>query len=123
MAREQYREAKLTIVDEATTKDGRPNWRAAVWALEKAFPQDYGRPPRPRREAEGSRPGWQAAASILENAFPQEYGDPALTGQQGAAPSLPAPQGVPEPHRELIAVLLEENEELRAQLNALVPEN
>jgi hypothetical protein len=67
--------------------------------------------------------GWQAAASILENAFPQEYGDPTLTGQQGAAPGLPAPQGVPEPHRELIAVLIEENEELRAQLNALVPEN
>src|SRR3954454_13493652 len=43
MAREQYRESKLAIVDEAKTADGRPDWRAAVWALEKAFPEDYGR--------------------------------------------------------------------------------
>ena len=43
MAREEYRDAKLAIVDEAKTKDGRPEWRAAVWALEKAFPEDYGR--------------------------------------------------------------------------------
>jgi hypothetical protein len=43
MAREQYRDAKLAIVDEAKTADGRPECRAAVWALEKAFPEDYGR--------------------------------------------------------------------------------
>src|SRR5215207_9202813 len=50
MAREQFREARLAIVDEATTRDGRPDWRAAVWALEKAFPADYGKPAQPRRE-------------------------------------------------------------------------
>jgi hypothetical protein len=43
MAREDYRETKLAIVDEAKTADGRPDWKAAVWALEKAFPEDYGR--------------------------------------------------------------------------------
>src|SRR3954464_12963658 len=43
MAREQYREAKLGIVDEAKTGDGRPDWHAAAWALQKAFPADYGR--------------------------------------------------------------------------------
>ena len=42
MAREQYRDAKLAIIDEATTPDGRPDWRAAAWALVHAFPQDYG---------------------------------------------------------------------------------
>src|SRR5947209_6771835 len=53
MAREQFREAKLAIVDEARTRDGRPDWRAAVWALEKAFPEDYGKAARSRREADG----------------------------------------------------------------------
>lgn len=43
MAREQYRDAKLTVVDEAKTADGRPNWRAAARALAKAFPEDYAR--------------------------------------------------------------------------------
>jgi hypothetical protein len=43
MAREDYREAKLAIVDEAKMADGRPDWRAATWALAKAFPEDYGR--------------------------------------------------------------------------------
>jgi hypothetical protein len=43
MAREQYRDAKLGIADEATTEDDRPDWRAAAWALAKAFPEDYGR--------------------------------------------------------------------------------
>jgi hypothetical protein len=42
-AREQYRAAELGIADEATTEDGRPDWRAAAWALAKAFPEDYGR--------------------------------------------------------------------------------
>src|SRR3954469_576207 len=50
MARAKFLEAKLTIVDEAKTKDGCPDWRAAAWALAKAFPEDYGRRARPRRE-------------------------------------------------------------------------
>ena len=81
MAREQFREAKLAIVDEARTRDGRPDWRAAAWALETAFPEDYGKPARPRRGAEGGRKGWRQAASVLEQAFPEEYGDPALAGR------------------------------------------
>ncbi len=49
MAREQYRDAKLAIVDEAKTADGRKDWRAAAWALAKAFPEDYGRSAAPAR--------------------------------------------------------------------------
>jgi hypothetical protein len=124
MAREQFREAKLAIVDEAKTADGRPNWRAAVWALEKAFPEDYGRPAR-RREEKRDEPDWMASASVLAKAFPDEYGDPNLAGQPGARAGLPGPQGSPEvpaAAREMIAVLLEENEALRAQLNELISE-
>jgi hypothetical protein len=72
MAREQFREAKLAIVDEATTRDGRPDWRAAAWALEKAFPEDYGKPamaerPLDRLKAFGpgagaAGPGWSGPA-------------------------------------------------------------
>ncbi len=76
MAREQFRETKLAIVDEARTRDGRPDWRAAAWALEKAFPEDYGKPARPRRVTTGGRMGWKQAAAVLEQAFPEEYGDP-----------------------------------------------
>ncbi|HEV7401307.1 MAG TPA: hypothetical protein VGO11_00190, partial [Chthoniobacteraceae bacterium] len=84
MAREQFRESKLAVVDEAKTADGRPAWKAAAWCLEKAFPADYGK----------ARSG----------------------GAPASLPALPAPPEVPEAHRELIAVLIEENEELRAQL-------
>ena len=52
MAREQYRDAKLEIVDEAKTADGRPDWRAAAWALQKAFPEDYGPSAGKKREEE-----------------------------------------------------------------------
>jgi hypothetical protein len=63
MAREQYRDAKLAIVDEARTADGRPEWRAAIWALEKAFPEDYGRrataaPSAPPVATRASMAGW-----------------------------------------------------------------
>jgi hypothetical protein len=126
MAREQFRESKLAIVDEAKTADGRPNWRAAVWALEKAFPEDYGRPARPRREANGDRMDWRASAAILEREFPEEYGDPAMAGRQGAGTALPGPSGSPEtsrPNPDLVEMLLQDNEELRAQLRALIPES
>ena len=43
MARERDRDAKLAIVDEAKTADGRPDSRASAWALAKALPEDYGR--------------------------------------------------------------------------------
>jgi hypothetical protein len=124
MAREKFREAKLAIVDEAKTRDGRPDWRAAVWALEKAFPQDYGRRARPRREEEGERMGWMASASVLANAFPEEYGDLARAGKAGAGPALPRSQDSADdwrPSREMIGGLIEENIELREQLNALLP--
>jgi hypothetical protein len=42
-AREQYRDAKLAIVDEARTADGRPEPDAAAWSLANGFPVDYGR--------------------------------------------------------------------------------
>ncbi len=61
MAREQYREAKLAIVDEAKTADGRPVWRAAIWALEKAFPEDYGR----RAAAAPSAPAVASRSSLM----------------------------------------------------------
>ncbi|HEV7404359.1 MAG TPA: hypothetical protein VGO11_15570 [Chthoniobacteraceae bacterium] len=119
MAREQFRESKLAIVDEAKTKDGRPEWRAAIWALEKAFPEDYGKPARPRQARESGGMGWEASASVLERAFPEEYGEPGLAERPGAGPGLPGPH----PDRELVGLLLEENEELRAQLRALIPES
>ena len=50
-AREYYRQAKLAMINDATHPDGRPDWRAAAWALEKAFPQDYGK--RSRRQTFG----------------------------------------------------------------------
>ena len=133
MARAKFREAKLTIVDEAKTKDGRPDWRAAAWALEKAFPEEYGRRARPRRETEGERMGWRQSASVLERAFPEEYGDPALAGQPlRQAQDLRGRAGAagPEPQcsaedwratREIIGGLMEENIELREQLHALLP--
>jgi hypothetical protein len=117
MAREQFRESKLAIVDEAKTKDGRPEWRAAIWSLEKAFPEDYGKPPRPRWAGAGGGMGWMASASVLENAFPDEFGGTRLAGRPGAGPGLPGPD------RELVGALIEENEELRAQLRALIPES
>ena len=125
MAREQFREAKLAIVDAATTRDGRPDWKAAVWALEKAFPEDYGKPARPRREAEGERIGWRQSASVLEHAFPEEYGDPAIAGPRAGA-AFGGPEGSAETwqtSRELIGGLMEENIELRERLAALLPES
>ena len=68
MAREQYRESKLAIVDEAKTADGRPDWRAAAWALAKAFPEDYGRGAAAPRHA-------PPAASFPD---PDELGGPTL---------------------------------------------
>jgi hypothetical protein len=93
MAREQFREAKLAVVDEAKTADGRPDWKAAAWSLAKAFPEDYGKVAPARRG-----------------------------GAVATAPALPTLPEVPEAHRELIAVLVQENEELRAELRELVPE-
>jgi hypothetical protein len=125
MAREQFREAKLAIVDEATMRDGRPDWRAAVWALEKAFPEDYGKPARPRREAGRGRMGWRQAASVLENAFPEEYGAPAMAFGPGPGAAWPGPQGSPadwRPTREMAGGLIEENEKPRTQINALLAE-
>jgi hypothetical protein len=95
MAREQFREAKLAIVDEAKTADGRPDWKAAVWALEKAFPEDYGKPARPPRRRAGRRASWLASASILERAFPEEFGEAALAACGGARPSVADSQGSP----------------------------
>jgi hypothetical protein len=42
-AREGYRARLLQIMHEATTRDGRPDWRATAWLLERVFPEDYGR--------------------------------------------------------------------------------
>jgi hypothetical protein len=125
MAREQFREAKLAIVDEATTRDGRPDWRAAAWALEKAFPEDYGKSARPRRGGEAGRRGWKASTAVLEKAFPEDYGEPAIMGRRRTAP-MPEPEGPPEtwqPDREWIGALIEENEAVRAQLRELIPES
>jgi hypothetical protein len=66
MAREQYRDAKLALVDEAKTADGRADWRAAAWALEKAFPEDYG-----RRAAAAARPPAAEGFSPILQAPPE----------------------------------------------------
>ncbi len=50
-AREEFRAAKLAIIRHATMHDGRPDWRAAAWELERRFPEDYARN-RPVREDE-----------------------------------------------------------------------
>ena len=125
MAREQFREAKLAIVDEATTRDGRPDWRAAAWALEKVFPEDYGKPARPRREGKGHRMGWRQSASVLEKAFPEEYGDPAMAERPldrlrafgpGAGAGGPGRSGSAETRRlsrELVGGMVQENEQRR----------
>jgi hypothetical protein len=74
MAREQYRDAKLAIVDEAKTADGRSDWRAAAWALEKAFPEDYGRRAAAARpaEAQGFPPILQAPPKVTVSSEMQE---------------------------------------------------
>src|SRR5215207_5426679 len=46
-AREQFRIEQLEEIKNATTKDGRRDWRAAAWLLEKVFPEDYGRRAKP----------------------------------------------------------------------------
>ena len=89
----QYRDTKLAIVDEAKTADGRPDWRAAAWALAKAFPEDYGRSAAP------------AAPGVAEGRFP----DPEELLKMGG-PTLAD-----------FGALLEENEALRTQLRSLLP--
>jgi DNA-binding XRE family transcriptional regulator len=106
MAREQYREAKLTIVDEAKTADGRPDWKAAVWALEKAFPEDYGRGAAAARRA----PAPWAAGSSSSN-WPDE------TLEEWKARNL-----TPE-IREFIRLANEEEEERLAQEEALAAQS
>jgi hypothetical protein len=93
MAREQYREAKLALVDEAKTADGRPDWKAAVWALAKAFPEDYGRSAGTARQA--------SAAAFFPNP------------EQSRTMCGPTPAE--------FGALIEENEALRAELRALRP--
>jgi hypothetical protein len=62
MARGQYRESRLNIINEATTRDGRPDWRAAAWLLERIFPEDYG-----RRRPQPSKSGdWREAARAFD---------------------------------------------------------
>src|SRR5215203_3685991 len=71
-ARAQYRSRKLKVIDEATTKDGRPDWRAAAWALEKAFPEDYG-----RSRHKGPRPADAATADADPDQLPAAPATPA----------------------------------------------
>jgi hypothetical protein len=69
---------------------------------------------------------WRASAAILEREFPEEYGDPAMAGRHGAGSALAGSSGAPEgrrPNPDLVEVLLQDNEELRAQLRALIPES
>src|SRR3954452_2992131 len=42
-AREQYRALLLDRLHNAKTRDGRDDWRATAWLLERSFPEDYGR--------------------------------------------------------------------------------
>jgi hypothetical protein len=78
MAREQYRDAKLGVIDEARTADGRPDWRAAAWALEKAFPEDYGRRAAAARPAAAQAPPKFAASPEMQELIRQIEEDYAL---------------------------------------------
>ena len=53
-ARERYRALLLDRLHNAKTRDGRDDWRATAWLLERSFPEDYGRKrlsqPSPRHE-------------------------------------------------------------------------
>ena len=58
MARAQFRAAKLREINEAKMADGRRDWRAAAWLLERSFPLEYSRravnapPPPPPEKTE-----------------------------------------------------------------------
>ena len=56
-AREKYRSTLLQKLHRAQTRDGRPDWRAAAWLLERVFPEDYG---RKRQASSGDMPSMAA---------------------------------------------------------------
>jgi hypothetical protein len=44
-SREDFRNRHVHKLQTATTRDGRHDWRASAWLLERIFPQDYARRP------------------------------------------------------------------------------
>jgi hypothetical protein len=111
MAWEQYRDAKLAIVDEAKTAVGRPNWRAAAWALAKAFPEDYG------RSGGTARPFDRLRASGPSGTLRD-------SGAGSPAAAFPDPEQWLEmcgPTRADFGALIEENEALPAEFRGELP--
>jgi hypothetical protein len=114
MAREQFRDTKPAIVDEVKTADGRPDWRAAVWAPANAFPEDCG------RSAGTARPFDKLRASGFDKLRAFGFDRLRASGQGMPAASFGGLEQRPKmcgsTHADFGA-LFEKNEALRAQLS------
>src|SRR4051794_27376987 len=89
-ARSDYRRHRLAIIRNATTKDGRPDCRAAAWELEHAFPEDYCMNPKRRATFQALRDAEDAAhEAMLEEyeADPEKFQNSQPEPTQAAAPT------------------------------------
>jgi hypothetical protein len=57
-AREDFRLRQVYQIQTATTRDGRRDWRAAAWLLERIFPEDYARRPGRRVNPASENQTW-----------------------------------------------------------------